>query len=47
MSENPSDKDRTHDEAPAEGGGDTSPEQPRVHAEAPAEGADPDDRPDA
>ncbi len=47
MSENPGDDDRSHNEAPAEGGADSGPEQIRVHAEAPAEGADPDDEPDS
>lgn len=43
MSETPNDSDRTHNEAPAEGGEAAGSEDIRVHAEAPAEGAD-DDR---
>lgn len=40
MSENPSDDDRVHNEAPAEGDADANPTDDRVHAEDPAEGAD-------
>ncbi|MFC3298325.1 hypothetical protein PTW37_02555 [Arthrobacter agilis] len=43
MSEQPSDDDRIHAEAPAEGDRSADTEDIRVHPEAPAEGADPDD----
>ncbi|MHA7181523.1 hypothetical protein ACX80J_15570 [Arthrobacter sp. MDB2-24] len=44
MSEKPSDDDRIHNEAPAEGDQEAATEDIRVHAEDPAEGADPDDQ---
>ncbi|MHA7220562.1 hypothetical protein ACX80L_16945 [Arthrobacter sp. MDT1-48-3] len=44
MSENPSDDDRIHNEAPAEGDSDANPEDIRVHPEDPAEGADSEDQ---
>ncbi|MCU1631504.1 MAG: hypothetical protein JWM61_156 [Micrococcaceae bacterium] len=43
MSEKPSDDERHHNEAPAEGDLDADPEDIRVHTEDPAEGADPAD----
>jgi hypothetical protein len=44
MSDNPSDDDRIHNEAPAEGDTDADTEDIRVHPEDPAEGADPEDQ---
>lgn len=44
MSENPSDDDRIHNEAPAEGDTDADTEDIRVHTEDPAEGADSEDQ---
>ncbi len=46
MSENPSDDDRVHNEAPAEGDPDADPTDTRVHSEDPAEGADSEDQVD-
>ncbi len=46
MSENPSDDDRVHNEAPAEGDPDADPTDIRVHSEDPAEGADSEDQVD-
>jgi hypothetical protein len=43
MSDNVSDNDRIHNEAPAEGDTDANPEDIRVHPQDPAEGADPED----
>lgn len=44
MSDNPSDDDRIHNEAPAEGDTDADPADIRVHPEDPAEGADSEDQ---
>jgi len=44
MSEKPSDDDRIHSEAPAEGDQGADPEDISVHSEDPAEGADPDEK---
>ncbi|WP_422391229.1 hypothetical protein [Arthrobacter sp. N1] len=44
MSEKPSDDDRIHNEAPAEGDPDADTADIRVHSEEPAEGADTDEK---